>query len=231
MLYLRFGDRLPSVGVVQRLINECRQTDRRCAGIAELVEDGIFGPRTFAAVKALQRALSVQPDNGVFDPSTWRALAGLRKGKIVDVTDLAIESLYQSEGELALRQRLIGQYQRRFPERTLQRAEFAVDRSIRRYQAEIRACRSQHERFVASGGDPIGLTDVKNTFDTIRRGIEARSRDGSRVVLLRFTGHGSPAAQGVAGSPSKRPRSCRTCSISTTTIPPSSCSRPSCSAA
>lgn len=200
MIYLRYGDRLPSVGVIQRLINECIDTDDRFAQIPKLAEDGIFGRNTLKAVKATQVILTVKPPNGVFAPSTWRALARHRKCKIVDVTDLALETLLQKKGQRVVREELIAKYLRKHPKKSKGQAERVADRSIRKYQNEIRDCRDQHNRFVAHGGEPIGITSKEDVFGTISRGLDARSSDGSRVVMLRFTGHGSPASQGVFGS-------------------------------
>lgn len=200
MIFLHYGDRLPSVAVMQRLINECREMGGRFVGVRELVEDGIFGRNTRAAVKALQDAFSVRPDNGVFGPSTWRALADYRKCKIVDVTDLVLETKIKKLGHRKAREFLTEHYKRRLPKASRGQVEASVERMMRKTLKEIRDCRDQHNRFVAHGGEPIAITDVKDTFGTIRRGIAARSRDGWRVVMLRFTGHGGPASQGVAGT-------------------------------
>lgn len=54
-----------NVTLIQRLLNN--------AGYGSLVEDGIFGVRTDAAVKQFQKDRSLRVD-GVVGPQTWKAL-------------------------------------------------------------------------------------------------------------------------------------------------------------
>lgn len=42
-----------------------------------LAEDGVFGPRTHAAVVAFQRTVPITPANGVAGPSTWAAFGAI----------------------------------------------------------------------------------------------------------------------------------------------------------
>jgi len=200
MIYLQYGDRLPAVGVLQRVLNECRKLDARLALVEELIEDGIFGPRTHAAFKTAQEALHLADKSGIVGPDTWRALATIGKYRIVDVTDLAIEARVRDVGRAGMHMKQIDAFVRKFPDRHYSDAVAWADKVMRMFDAEIKACRDQHERFVSHGGNPIAITRLDGVFDTIRRGLEERSRDGHRVVLLRFTGHGGPASQGVAAS-------------------------------
>lgn len=208
MIFLRYGDRLPAVAVVQRLINECRSAGIGLAGGDALVEDGVFGRHTRNAVKAVQRALSVHPDSGIFGPLTWRAVATQRKCKIVDVSDLVLETKFNKFGERKVREIFKGFYTKKHPGKSSGEVARMVDDKIRKIREEIKTCRDQHNRCISNGGEPIGLTyaDITHPFDAIRRGLAARSRDGSRVVLLRFTGHGAPGRQGVAGTAHVRDR-------------------------
>jgi hypothetical protein len=63
---LRIGDRGPWVAVVQ---------DRLSGWTTQLVTDGIFGPRTEAAVLAAQSDGGL-PATGVVDAATWERLVG-----------------------------------------------------------------------------------------------------------------------------------------------------------
>lgn len=75
---LRQGDTLPMVGVLQLLLNRTG---------ASLTPDGIFGPKTAAAVKLFQRSRKLGID-GIVGEHTWgRLTAGLRL-PIVDSVDV-----------------------------------------------------------------------------------------------------------------------------------------------
>jgi Putative peptidoglycan binding domain len=75
---LRMGDRLPTVGVLQRLLNR--------AG-AGLNCDGVFGPKTQASVKHFQHAHRLAPD-GIVGRVTWRRLVEGVDLPIVDCVDV-----------------------------------------------------------------------------------------------------------------------------------------------
>lgn len=62
--FLRFGDQLPSVGVLQKLLIRAN---------AKIVADGIFGPKTLAAVKDFQRSCHISVDGDV-GKDTWEWL-------------------------------------------------------------------------------------------------------------------------------------------------------------
>jgi hypothetical protein len=76
--YLCLGDHLPSVGVLQKLLNR--------AG-AKLNPDGIFGPKTLAAVRQFQRAHRLTPD-GIVGKDTWPRLTAGLDLPIVDCVDV-----------------------------------------------------------------------------------------------------------------------------------------------
>lgn len=86
--FLRQGDRLPAVGVLQKLLNRTGAT---------LTADGMFGPRTKAAVQAFQRPRGLGND-GVVGERTWpRLVAGLNCMEIVDCIDVFDPSLCDTE--------------------------------------------------------------------------------------------------------------------------------------
>ncbi len=64
------GDRGESVRIIQRYLNIVRQGN---PSIPALAEDGIFGPRTKAAVTAFQRSLGFE-QNGAVGPAEWAEL-------------------------------------------------------------------------------------------------------------------------------------------------------------
>jgi hypothetical protein len=78
MLIIRRGDRLPTVAVVQSYLNQ-----NLSGGFISV--DGIFGPRTEAAVKQFQKAQRVTP-TGIVEAALWNALVG-RRWQILDSVD------------------------------------------------------------------------------------------------------------------------------------------------
>jgi murein L,D-transpeptidase YcbB/YkuD len=70
---VRQGSVGPAVRAVQDQINFRNNKDGRT-----LIVDGIFGPKTAAAVKAFQRAMSIEVPrfavDGIVGPQTWQAL-------------------------------------------------------------------------------------------------------------------------------------------------------------
>ena len=87
---LRFGDRIPAVGVLQKLLNAR-------AG-SSLVADGVFGSRTKAAVTAFQQPRALAAD-GAVGQNTWPRLSQSTGDnmKIVDCVDVFDPSLYELE--------------------------------------------------------------------------------------------------------------------------------------
>jgi hypothetical protein len=75
---LRQGDNLPMVGVLQHLLNRTG---------ASLVPDGIFGPRTLAAVKNFQRPRGLVAD-GIVGQATWTRITAGVSLPIVDSIDI-----------------------------------------------------------------------------------------------------------------------------------------------
>jgi peptidoglycan hydrolase-like protein with peptidoglycan-binding domain len=89
--YLNQGNNLPAVGTLQKLLNNR-------AG-ASLVVDGIFGPKTKAAVIAFQKTRGLSPD-GIVGVNTWPIIsAETRNLKIVDCIDVFDESLMNLEAK------------------------------------------------------------------------------------------------------------------------------------
>lgn len=63
---LKMGDQGSPVAVLQRYLNK--------AGGYELSEDGVFGEKTYDAVKAFQESSGLSVD-GIAGPTTWAVLA------------------------------------------------------------------------------------------------------------------------------------------------------------
>jgi hypothetical protein len=76
--YLHLGDKLPSVGVLQKLLN------RACA---KLEPDGVFGPKTEAAVRHFQELHHLKHD-GIVGEKTWPKLVEGVELPIVDSVDV-----------------------------------------------------------------------------------------------------------------------------------------------
>jgi hypothetical protein len=77
---LRFGDRLPTVAVVQILIN------RKMHQGSYISVDGIYGPKTREAVRAFQRKRFLSPD-GIVGQNTWQALIAGENIVVIDSVD------------------------------------------------------------------------------------------------------------------------------------------------
>lgn len=82
---LQFGDRLPTVGVLQGLLN------RSGAG---LVVDGIFGRLTREAVRDFQSRRNLA-GNGTVGQQTWSRLTAAAHLPIVDCIDVFDEAVYE----------------------------------------------------------------------------------------------------------------------------------------
>jgi hypothetical protein len=78
--YLRQGYQLPTVGVLQVLLNR---------GISqnELVKDGIYGTKTKQAVRDFQRPRGLSPD-GIVGKNTWPRLTAGTGFRIIDAVDI-----------------------------------------------------------------------------------------------------------------------------------------------
>lgn len=78
--YLRQGYRLPTVGVLQVLLN-------RGISERELAKDGIFGGKTKQAVRNFQRPRGLSPD-GIVGKNTWPRLTAGTGFRIIDAVDI-----------------------------------------------------------------------------------------------------------------------------------------------
>lgn len=87
--YLRYGDQLPAVGVLQKLLS---------ATGASLIADGIFGSRTREAVRQFQRPRALGVD-GIVGKNTWPrlAVAGVGQVEVVDCVDVFDPDLMRME--------------------------------------------------------------------------------------------------------------------------------------
>lgn len=200
MLHLKTGDRLPSVALVQKLINECRVQEPRLESVPELRVDGVYGRNSQTSVRAVQVAMGLPSPGGTFDRHTWSSLATIAKWRIVDVCDLALEGYLRSKPRDQLRRDLIEKGTRQFPQASAHELGAKAHRLLQKWTNDASDCRQQFLRFEAQGGQPIALRSAKQPFNAIREGLAARATGGWKVVMLRITGHGSPGAQGVAGS-------------------------------
>jgi hypothetical protein len=86
---LRRGDRLPSVGVLQKLLNRSG---------AKLNVDGVFGPRTHEAVLEFQRPRKLKAD-GIVGEETWSRLVCTSNAPILDCVDVFDEMLYFGDAQ------------------------------------------------------------------------------------------------------------------------------------
>ncbi len=86
-VYLKWGDRIPAVGVLQKLIN---RTGER------LVADGIYGNNTRVAVQRFQRNRSLR-DDGIVGQNTWPRVSASANLPIIDCIDVFDESLLNME--------------------------------------------------------------------------------------------------------------------------------------
>jgi hypothetical protein len=81
---VRRGDKLPTVALAQARLVE--------SGAPDLIVDGIFGPRTRAAVLAFQRKAGI-PATGEVDPPTWKVLHRKHPITVIDSIDAGDDNL------------------------------------------------------------------------------------------------------------------------------------------
>jgi len=96
MLYVAPGEQNPRVALVQILLNR--------AG-ADLVVDGICGPKTRAAAAAFQKSNGIRDPDAILGPITWGELPTGNNTEVVDVVDVGDPSL---EGSAAAQVRRAG---------------------------------------------------------------------------------------------------------------------------
>ncbi len=142
--YLRQGDRLPTVGVLQVLLN------RGIPG-RKLVKDGIYGSNTKKAVQDFQRPRQLSPD-GAVGKNTWPRLAAGTGFRILDAVDITDPDVLDTEG------------------------------------GDLRG----------AGGKPTLIGYMCNGIGQLIQELTSRMSEPGEVVLLRFYGHGSPAAMGIS---------------------------------
>jgi hypothetical protein len=87
---LRKGDRIPTVGVLQTLLN------RQIAG-KKLAVDGTFGLKTKKAVIDFQKPRKLKPD-GIVGKVTWPRLITATDFKVVDAVDITDPDVLNEEG-------------------------------------------------------------------------------------------------------------------------------------
>lgn len=168
---LRFGDHLPSVGVLQLLLNRAGAT---------LHPDGRFGPKTQAAVKQFQWACNLSPD-GIVGIQTWSRLTRGVSLPIVDCIDVMDSFEKEQLYKQAEREAREGKAS---SAKTLEQADEWVDT----VNNEVAAVRSV-------GGNPHLLGGMCNGVAQAVSTISAAARE---VFLMRFHGHGRTGSVGVA---------------------------------
>jgi hypothetical protein len=87
---LRRGDRLPTVAVLQTLLN--RQIPDK-----KLAVDGIFGENTKKAVLDFQKPRGLKPD-GIVGKKTWPRLITATNFKVIDAVDITDPDVLKTEG-------------------------------------------------------------------------------------------------------------------------------------
>jgi hypothetical protein len=90
LILLEHGDRLPTVALIQILLNAYTPAD------SSLLVDGIFGRATEAAVRTFQRTVMRTAPSGQIDSRTWVRLAQeqhLQVRDLVDITDPLINQM------------------------------------------------------------------------------------------------------------------------------------------
>ncbi|MEM1162806.1 MAG: hypothetical protein AAGJ28_17925 [Pseudomonadota bacterium] len=200
MILLTHGDRIPAVGVMQRMLNLTRSMDARLSTVPEVREDAFFGRDTREALVAAQRGLSIA-DDGALGPESWRELAGIAKFRVVHVVDRAIEHMFATLGRAGVAERARERYRSEHENATDVQADSFAEAIVERCQHEIALFTSIADGYRGIGGDPIEITSMTDPLTEIRRGIASRSRDGWKVVILRIVAHGGPARQIIACSP------------------------------
>jgi Putative peptidoglycan binding domain/Domain of unknown function (DUF4347) len=175
--YLRVGNHLPSVGVLQKLLKR--------AG-AKLDSDGIFGNKTLLAVQNFQRAHHLAPDGRV-GIGTWRKLARGLKLPIVDCVDI-----YDAAQREQLQQRLQREKDKK---RAMDKKEV---KKLEKRLDELTDSRDEVDMLRAVGGNPFVLGGMSNGLEQAISSISGAARD---TFLMRFHGHGHPGSVAIsAGS-------------------------------
>ncbi|MCB1985893.1 MAG: peptidoglycan-binding protein [Burkholderiales bacterium] len=85
--FLRWDDKLPGVGVLQKLLNRTGE---------QLVVDGIYGNNTKTAVQRFQRLRGLVPD-GIVGMNTWPRISANANLPIFDCIDVFDPSLFNLE--------------------------------------------------------------------------------------------------------------------------------------
>jgi hypothetical protein len=89
---LRRGDKLPTVALLQVLINRAMREGEH------LTVDGIFGPNTQRGLRATQHRLG-QSRSGQVDESTWRALMRGQEFQVIDAVDVTDPDVWRNEAQ------------------------------------------------------------------------------------------------------------------------------------
>ncbi len=171
--YLRVGDQLPTVGILQKLLNRTG---------AKLDPDGTFGHKTLAAVRHFQHAKRLNPD-GIVGKHTWPRLTEGLHLPIFDCVD--VFDTIQKQDLSSAAKKLLQQGDKKNAKRVAHAANEMGDA----YAGEVGDIR-------AVGGTPFLIGGMSNGVQQTVLMIRSAA---SNAFLLRFHGHGRPGSQGVGG--------------------------------
>lgn len=192
MILARLGDNSATVAVIQTILNELD-------GTSQLVVDGVYGRATSSSVRKFQQTHGRTP-TGTLDPSTWDIVRRLGRYSIVDIVDLAFNASIQNRGgRQGLLKDCITDFQNSYPTASQERIRHWAERYVALAVFEAQYNGGFFNRIRAQGGNPVAVRDPNAAFTTVMSGIRERSTS-SRIVLVRFQGHGGPLNQGIAAS-------------------------------
>lgn len=166
--YLHQGDRLPTVGVVQRILNS--------QGIS-IAMDGIYGRETAEAVRQFQYANGLRV-SGIIEQSTWAILAQIAQLSILDCIDASADFTTRPT---------------RLPTET--DAEYHEVKT--RYEQRVASLyENEYRDITAVGGDPVVMGGASDGVGGALAQLARRT--DPNPILLRFHGHGSSGMAGIS---------------------------------
>jgi hypothetical protein len=181
---LRFGDHLPTVGVLQKLLNRFGE---------DLDPDGVFGRKTLAAVQKFQRSKHLLPD-GIVGVETWPKLTEGVDLPIVDSVDVFDSFQIEEAGRIIeedtdkLKDPKISKEETRKLQQQIKDAkEFLKEHKYGQLEVAVASIR-------AVGGNPLVLGGMSNGVAQAVSLIRSAARN---VFLLRFHGHASSGSQNI----------------------------------
>jgi hypothetical protein len=189
--YLRYGDRLPTVGVLQKLLKRAGE---------KLDADGIFGPKTLAAVRHFQHAKRLHPD-GIVGKHTWPRLVEGLDLPILDCVDV-FDGFEKEEFS-----RKAGEDEMKAKKSTTSNKErkqlLGQAKEERKKAAEwTNSNEEEVDDIRAVGGKPFVIGGMSNGMEQAVSMIRSAAND---AFLVRFHSHGSPGSFGIASGRANDP--------------------------